>query len=44
MNDRKVKQVLYRVWYQWKEGEDKERLREGEYGGSTVYSCLQMEQ
>jgi hypothetical protein len=40
----KVKQVLFRSWYQKEGGAHKERVKEGEYGGSTKYSCMKMEQ
>jgi hypothetical protein len=30
-------------WYQWEEGEGKKRIQEGEYGASTVYTCMQIE-
>jgi hypothetical protein len=29
-------------WYKW-EGEYKERVLEGEYGGNITYSCMKME-
>jgi hypothetical protein len=44
MKDRKIKQVLSGDWCQWKEGKAKERVKEGKYGGSTMYSCMKMEQ
>jgi hypothetical protein len=43
MQDRKVKQVLSGGGYQWRGG-NKERVKEGEYGGSILYSCMKMEQ
>jgi hypothetical protein len=30
--------------HQWEGGEHKERMKEGEYGGNTTYSCIKMEQ
>jgi hypothetical protein len=44
MKDRKVKQVLSRSCYQWEGGWHKEKVKEGEYSGSTMYSCMKMEQ
>jgi hypothetical protein len=45
MKDREVKQVLSEDGYQWKwEGhKEKERVKESEYGGSTMYSCMKNE-
>jgi hypothetical protein len=45
MKDKKVKQVLSRSeyhWWWW--GRHKERVREGKYGRSTLYSCMKIEQ
>jgi hypothetical protein len=41
--DRKVKQLLSRGWYQWEGGGDKERVQEGEYGRNAVQSCMKNE-
>jgi hypothetical protein len=30
-------------WHQWEEGEYEERVKEGKYGESTMYSCMKME-
>jgi hypothetical protein len=35
---------MFRGWYQWDKGEHKEKVKEGEYGGSTVYSRMKKEQ
>jgi hypothetical protein len=43
MKDRKVKQVLFEVWYQWEEVGHLERVKESKYGGSTLNSCMKME-
>jgi hypothetical protein len=37
MKDRKIKHVLPWGWYQWKGGGDKERVKKGKYGGSTIF-------
>jgi hypothetical protein len=42
MKIRKVKHVLSRQWVPV--GGHKERVKEGEYGGSILYSCMKMEQ
>jgi hypothetical protein len=33
-----------RGWYQWEKEGHKERVKEGKYGGNTMYSCMKMEQ
>jgi hypothetical protein len=43
MKDRKVKQVLSGGWYQQDRGKHKGRVKEGEYGGCIMYSCMKME-
>jgi hypothetical protein len=43
MENRKVKLVLPRGWYQWEGREYKERVQKDEYGGNTMYSCMKME-
>jgi hypothetical protein len=42
--DMKVKQVLSGDWYQcvW-EGGHREEMKEGEYSGYIMYSCMKME-
>jgi hypothetical protein len=43
IDTRKTKQLLYGGWYQ-REGEScKERVKEGKYGGNTMYSRMNME-
>jgi hypothetical protein len=42
MKDRKVKQVLYGALYQWEGKGHKEKVKEGEYGRSTMHSCMKM--
>jgi hypothetical protein len=42
MKDRKVKHALFRDWYQWKGHRNKERMREGQYGRSTMYSFMKI--
>jgi hypothetical protein len=44
MKGRKEKQVLSQGWHQWERGGHKERVKEGEYGRSIMYSCMKMEQ
>jgi hypothetical protein len=45
MEDIKIKQVLSRNGYQGKgRGGQKERVREGEYGGCILYSYMKTEQ
>jgi hypothetical protein len=43
MEDLKVKQVLFRDWYQWAGRGCKDRVRENEYSGNTTYSCMKFE-
>jgi hypothetical protein len=31
------------VWYQLERGGYKERVKEGEYSGNIMYSCMKME-
>jgi hypothetical protein len=38
--NRKVKQVLSRGWYQWKGGGYKERVKEAECNENIMYSCM----
>jgi hypothetical protein len=40
MKDRNIKQVLSGGWYSWERGEHKERVKQGTYGGNTIYSCM----
>jgi hypothetical protein len=44
MKDRKVKQVLFRGWHQWEGARHKKTVKESEYGGNIMYSCVKMEQ
>jgi hypothetical protein len=44
MKERTVKQFLSGIWYRWEWGGHKERMREGKYAESTVYSYVKMEQ
>jgi hypothetical protein len=44
MKDRRVKQVLSGGEYQWEEGGQKERVKQGKYGGCSLYSCMKIEQ
>jgi hypothetical protein len=44
MKDRKVKQVLSGDWSSWRGKGYKETVKEGEYNGNTMYSCMKMEQ
>jgi hypothetical protein len=39
MEDRKIKTSPVWGWYWWEE-----RVKEGEYGGSTAYLCMKVEQ
>jgi hypothetical protein len=41
---RKVKQVLSVSRYQWEGGALKERVKEGEYEGYVLYTCVKIEQ
>jgi hypothetical protein len=43
MENRKLKQVLPGGWHQWGGRGYKETMQEGEYGGNTTYSCMNME-
>jgi hypothetical protein len=43
MKDRKIKQVLSVGWYQQDGGGYRERVKEDEYGGYRLYSCMRME-
>jgi hypothetical protein len=43
MKDKKIKHVLSGDWYQWEGGGYKERVKEGEYNGNIMYSCMKME-
>jgi hypothetical protein len=43
VESRKVKQVLPGGWYQWEGRRYKERVKEGEYDGNIMYSCMKME-
>jgi hypothetical protein len=38
----KVKQFLSRERCQWEKGSHKERVKEGKYGRSSLYSCMKM--
>jgi hypothetical protein len=40
MENRKVKQVMSRGWYQW---EREDIRKEDECSGNTTYSCMKME-
>jgi hypothetical protein len=42
MKDRKLKLGLFRCGYQWEVGMHKERVKEGECGGSNLYSCMKV--
>jgi hypothetical protein len=44
MKERKVKQVFSGGEYQWEGGGHKETVKEGEYGGYILYSCMKIEQ
>jgi hypothetical protein len=44
MKVRKVKQVLSVSRYQWEGGALKERVKEGEYEGYVLYTCVKIEQ
>jgi hypothetical protein len=44
MKDMTVKQFLSGDWYQQEWGGCKQRVQEGEYGGSTMYSRMKIEQ
>jgi hypothetical protein len=44
MKDKKVKQILSGVGYQWEGRGHKERVKEGEYGGSILYSCMKIDE
>jgi hypothetical protein len=37
MENRKVKQALSGSWYQWEEGQCKERKKEAECSGNIMY-------
>jgi hypothetical protein len=41
--NRKARQVLSGGRYQWQKGGYKKRMKEGEYGANTVYTCMKME-
>jgi hypothetical protein len=43
MKERKVKQVFSGGEYQWEGGGHKETVKEGEYGGYILYSCVEIE-
>jgi hypothetical protein len=43
MENRKVKQVLSRGWNEWEGGRQKERVREAEHSGNSMYLCMKME-
>jgi hypothetical protein len=43
MKGRKVKQVFSGGGYQWEEGRHKERVKDGQYGGCILYSCMEIE-
>jgi hypothetical protein len=40
--DKKVKQFLSRGWFKWEGALHKERVKEGEYVVSTIYSCMKL--
>jgi hypothetical protein len=42
MENRKVKQVLSKGWYQQEGAGYMEMAQEGEYGGNFMYSCVNM--
>jgi hypothetical protein len=42
--NRKVKQALFWGGYQWERTGKKERVKESEYGGCTLYLCMKIEQ
>jgi hypothetical protein len=41
--NRKIKYVLSGSWYPWEEVGYKERVKEAEYSGNIMYSCMKME-
>jgi hypothetical protein len=44
LKKKKVKELLSRDGYQWKEGGHKERVKEGEYDTGILYSSMKTEQ
>jgi hypothetical protein len=44
MEDRKIKRVLLGDGYLWKGVGHKKGVKEGEYGGCILYSCMKIEQ
>jgi hypothetical protein len=43
MRNWRVKHILSGDWYQWEGGGYKEIVKEGEYDGNFMYSCMKME-
>jgi hypothetical protein len=44
MKDRKIKQVLSWVGYQWDGGGHEKSVKENNYGRCILYSCMKIEQ
>jgi hypothetical protein len=44
MQDRKVKTIPVQGWVPVGGGGQKEKVKEGKYGGCTLYSCMKIEQ
>jgi hypothetical protein len=40
MENKKTKWVLYGDWYQWEGGRYKKRVKEAEYSGNIMHSCM----